>query len=140
VSKKSRALERKLKRRYGRMTCQESQEQFTKQNEQSTNSYGRTCVFCGSTDITRHHVVFQRFAPELASVSSNVVPMCMRCQKLLHFYTDTLLDYLKTHGKLDHHEIRPPKPIYNTPTLPLAREVKDLPPINISGGQVTINF
>ena len=138
MSKKSRALERKLKRRYGRMTCQERQESYTPTEKPA--EFGRTCVFCGSTDITRHHVVFQRFAPELASISSNIVPMCMRCQKLLHFYTDTLLDYLKTHGKLDHHEIRPPKPIYNSPTQPPKEVERTVQPITITGGQVTINF
>ena len=134
MSKKSRRKERQAKRRRQRTNFQEV---YTNQPEESSINYGKVCVFCGSHDVTRHHVVFQRFAPELAGDSNNIVPMCSRCQKLLHLYTDTLLDYLKTHSRLDKHEIRLPKPISLPPT---EREVGKLPPITITGGQVTINF
>ena len=95
------------------------------------------CVFCGSSDVTVHHIVFKRFAPELDKVTSNHVPMCSRCQRIYHQLTDRLLDYLKlnTH-QIDNHEIRPPKII----PPPLTEEVKSPPQITISGGEVTINF
>ena len=133
MSKKSRRKERQAKRRRQRTNFQEV---YGEQTEETSN-YGKVCVFCGSHDVTRHHVVFQRFAPELSNDSNNIVPMCSRCQKLIHLYTDTLLDYLKTHSRLDKHEIRLPKPISLPPT---EKEVGKLPPITITGGQVTINF
>ena len=95
------------------------------------------CVFCGSSDVTIHHVIFKRFAPELDKDTHNHVPMCSRCQRIYHQLTDRLLDYLKLNShQIDNHEIRLPKPIPPPPT----EEVKPPPQINISGGEVTINF
>ena len=108
------------------------------------DSFGSKCVFCGSTDITRHHVVFQRFAPELDHVKSNHVPMCSRCQKVYHQLTDILLDYLKLNNQhIDNHEIRLPKPIFETPpppTIPPTPVQTTSPSFTISGGQVSITF
>lgn len=110
---------------------------YRRRMEFSTNQSECKCIFCGSLDVTTHHVIFKRFAPELDKDSNNHVPMCSRCQRIYHQLTDRLLDYLKlnTH-QIDNHEIRLPKIIPPPPE----KEVKDLPPINISGGQVTINF
>lgn len=122
MSKKS---ERKLKRTYRRRT------------EFSTLHSDCKCIFCGSEDITVHHVVFKRFAPELDKDPNNHVPMCSRCQRTYHQLTDRLLDYLKLNTEqIDNHEIRLPKPIPISSQPPN----QNLPPINISGGQVTINF
>ena len=124
MSKKS---ERKLKRTYRHRM------------EFSTHEYDCKCIFCGSTDITIHHVVFKRFAPELDKDTNNHVPMCSRCQRIYHQLTDRLLDYLKlnTH-QIDNHEIRLPKPI--PPSLPPTPLESTTPTITISGGEVTINF
>jgi len=102
-------------------------------------SFGDHCVFCGSQDITVHHVVFQRFAPELINDKDNQIPMCSKCQKIYHFYTDILLDYLKLNsGQVRLHEIREKPLTIITPTPPPKETTK--PTVTITGGQVTINF
>ena len=65
------------------------------------------CIFCGTTDsIELHHVVQKRF--QGSNDPSNLVPICSRCHRTLHFLVDTLLDHLIQTGKLHEHEIRPP--------------------------------
>lgn len=98
------------------------------------------CIFCGSEDITVHHVVFKRFAPELDKDPNNHVPMCSRCQRIYHQLTDRLLDYLKLNTEqIDNHEIRLPKPIPAPPLPPTPLE-STKPSVTIHGGQVTITF
>jgi transcription elongation factor Elf1 len=107
-----------------------------KEHKHITHSDAK-CIFCGSTDVTVHHVVFRRFAPELENDPNNQVPMCARCQRIYHQITDILLNYLKINShQIDNHEIRLPKPILPPPK----EEVKEIPQINISGGEITINF
>ena len=124
--KKSRA-----KRTYRRRT-----ERF------ATSPYGSKCVFCGSEDVTVHHVVFQRFAPELINDADNHVPMCSKCQHTYHFLTDKLLDYLKLNtGQIHMHEIREKLPIQPPVQPPIPPPVQTTSPsFTISGGVVTINL
>ena len=115
-----------------------SKRTFRRKMEYSTSQSNCRCIFCGSEDVTVHHVVFKRFAPELDKVSSNHVPMCSRCQRTYHQLTDILLDYLKlnTH-QIENHEIRIPKIITQPPT---EKTESTSPIITISGGEVTFNF
>lgn len=65
------------------------------------------CIFCGTVNsIELHHVIQKRF--QGSNDASNLVPICSRCHRTLHFLVDTLLDHLIQTGKLHEHEIRPP--------------------------------
>ena len=112
---------------------------YRRKEEFSIDHSDCRCIFCGSTDVTVHHVVFRRFAPELDKVSSNHVPMCSRCQRTYHQLTDRLLDYLKLNTEqIDNHEIRLPKPI-PVPLPPTPLE-STKPTVMITGGEVSITF
>ena len=118
---------------------------YRRRADSSFNQLGSKCVFCGSSDVTVHHIVYKRYAPELINEKSNQIPMCSRCQKTYHYLEDILLSYLTNKGKLSDYEIREREPFILTPIElpkppPNKEEVKNLPPIYISGGQVTINF
>ena len=105
ISKASRRKERNLKKRRNNPGFQATM------NHTPTSTKEKVCVFCGSREITRHHIIFQRFAPELRNDPNNIIPMCSNCQKVYHHYTDCLLSYLKVHGKIHHHEIREAIPL-----------------------------
>jgi len=97
------------------------------------------CIFCGShTDIQLHHIIQKKFGGP--DSQDNLVPVCPHCHRVYHFLTDQMLDYLIVNRKIDNHKIQPKPPIKApnqiVPELPKA----DLPPITITGGEVTINF
>ena len=124
--KKSRA-----KRTYRRRT-----EKF------ATSPFGSKCVFCGSEDITVHHKIFKRFAPELINDPDNHIPMCSKCQRTYHSLTDDLLNYLKLNsGQIHLHEIREKLPIQPPVQPPIPPPIQTTSPsFTISGGVVTINL
>lgn len=138
MSKASRRKERNLKKRRNNPGFQATM------NHTPTSTKEKVCVFCGSREITRHHIIFQRFAPELRNDPNNIIPMCSNCQKVYHHYTDCLLSYLKVHGKIHHHEIREATPLVINETEETEKDPPEEKPtestVTIHGGTVTINF
>ena len=143
MSKRSRRIERRTKRKSWRMTCQEAQENFVQATAPSTNSEHK-CIFCGSThNLQRHHCWQKRFnGPDTAD---NLVWICPACHRTFHIISDINLSHIVRHKNIDNHEIREipklvsPEPQQSTPITPIKTE-NPSPVINIYGGQVTFNF
>jgi len=146
VSKKSRALERKMKRKSWKMTCQESQENGTLQAGLSTN---KKCIFCGATHgLQRHHIAQLRF--DGPDTDDNKVWICSSCHKILHWLMDQNLNWIQCHRKIDKHEIRPVPLISDEKNAVVPPIPPNIPPppsdksttqsVTITGGQVTITF
>jgi len=52
-----------------------------KEHKHITHSDAK-CIFCGSTDVTVHHVVFRRFAPELENPKQSSSDVCSLSENL----------------------------------------------------------
>ena len=140
MSKRSRRIERRTRRKSWRTTCQESQEKGTLQAELSTN---KKCIFCGATgDLQQHHCVQKRFnGPD---TPENLVWICPSCHRTFHIISDRNLSHILRHKNIENHEerIEPiAPPVQYTPSVPLPPPIeKTVQPIYISGGQVTITI
>ena len=139
MSKRSRRIERRTKRKSWRMTCQESQEQGTPEVRSD-----KKCIFCGATgDLQSHHCVQKRFnGPD---TPENLVWICPSCHRTFHIISDLNLNHILKHKNIDNHEVRvsPPieTPVQYIPSIPPPPPIeKTAQPIYISGGQVTITI
>ena len=139
MSKRSRRIERRTKRKSWRMTCQESQEQSTPEVRSD-----KKCIFCGATgDLQRHHICQKRFnGPD---TEDNLVWICPQDHKVLHWLMDQNLNWISHRKAIDKHEIRPVPLISDKPvTVPILLPPTPLestkPTVMITGGEVSITF
>ena len=103
------------------------------------------CCFCGSRNgLQLHHIVQKRFGGP--DSKENLILICPECHKMYHRLSDLNLNHVLRNKNIHKHVIRDsyPAPIVGAtpiPKTPIQEEVKkDIAPIYISGGDVTINF
>lgn len=137
MSKRSRRIERQLRKKRARINYQQT---FQSSPEPS---HEHRCIFCGATgDLQQHHCVQKRFnGPD---TPENLVWICQNCHRTFHIISDRNLSHILRHKNIENHEerIEPiAPPVQYTPSIPPPPPIeKTVQPIYISGGQVTISF